>query len=65
MISLERVFCYLQGNNSINVLKWEFNTFLCLEGFPNFKVLLEAGATVYVIERHLHLHIVVHFRVLT
>ena len=43
---LERVFCYLQGNNSINVLKQEFKTFLCLEGFPYFKVLLEAGTTV-------------------
>jgi len=46
MISLEKVFCYLQGNNSINVLKREFKTFLCLEGFPYFQVLLEAGTTV-------------------
>ena len=45
-ISLERVFCYLQGNNSINVLKWKCKTFLCLEEFPYFKVLLEAGTTV-------------------
>ena len=46
MISLERVFCYLQGNNSINTLKREFKIFLCLEGFPYIKGLLKAGTTV-------------------
>ena len=46
MISLERVVWYLQGNNSINALKHEFKTFLYLERFPYFKVLLKAGTTV-------------------
>ena len=51
-ISLERVFCYLQGNYSINVLKWEFKTFLCFEGFPYYKVLLQAGSTVRTYDVH-------------
>ena len=42
-----RVFCFSQGNKSINVLKQEFKTFLYFKGFPYFKVLLEAGTTEY------------------